>query len=251
MDKTKYILMKKFRKTMKETRKRGRMNSKIYDSELYAPNSNHTDEIYENNIVVLSDDCLTPIRQGEKKYCLLNFANPVNPGGGVTIGAMAQEEGICRNSTLYASLTTKTSREYYHINIAENAKQNNDIFTSWCIYSPYVEIVPDVETNINFSVITSAAPIRSSKNKRTKDEEMKHIFEERIYTILNCAKDHDEKNLILGAYGCGAFRNDPDIVAHVFKEALSHYEFKSVLFAILPTATVGISNLVTFKNVFS
>ncbi len=44
-------------------------------------------------------------KQG-KKVCVLNFASATNPGGGVVNGSSAQEECICRCTTLYPCLNT-------------------------------------------------------------------------------------------------------------------------------------------------
>ena len=38
--------------------------------------------------------------KGENRILVLNLANPVNPGGGVRRGAKAQEEDLCRRSSL-------------------------------------------------------------------------------------------------------------------------------------------------------
>ena len=42
-----------------------------------------------------------------ERVCVHNFASATNPGGGVTKGSSAQEECLCRCSTLYFCLNTK------------------------------------------------------------------------------------------------------------------------------------------------
>ena len=49
-------------------------------------------------------------KERREEILVLNFANPVNPGGGVRRGARAQEEDLCRKSSLLLSLESETAR---------------------------------------------------------------------------------------------------------------------------------------------
>lgn len=57
------------------------------------------------------------LREEESKPILvLNLANPFHPGGGVKNGAKAQEEVLCRKSSLLLSLESRNSEAYYKYN---------------------------------------------------------------------------------------------------------------------------------------
>lgn len=100
-------------------------------------------------------------------------------------------------------------------------------------------------------VITCAAPNKSAAQKyqNVSDEENTRVLRLRIKFVLDIAKNNQVNTLILGAYGCGVFGQDPKEVASIFKEYLenSHKCFKKVIFAI-PEGRDG--NLEFFKSVF-
>lgn len=182
---------------------------------------------------------------------VLNFASSTNPGGGVTKGSAAQEECLCRCSNLYLTLyQEKCIREYYNI----NKKYMSNLGSDAIIYSRNVYVFKDKDYNMlpvkdrfYVDVLTCAAPnLRenprnqynsdASEEKLTlTDEELYNIHVKRARNILNVAVKNEDDYLILGAFGCGAFRNNPEIVAKAYKDVLQDYMycFKVIDFAII------------------
>lgn len=155
-----------------------------------------------------------------KEPLVLNFANPYTPGGGVLNGAKAQEEDLCRRSTLYGSLTSPTAFEFY----SENKDANGCEFTDAAILSPCVEVFRDSDGNFldepfDVAVLTMAAPYMPGLTNR-KPAEIFDLFKSRILGMLHIAIENGYECLVLGAWGCGAFGNDPQLVSLVFFEAL-------------------------------
>ena len=180
-----------------------------------------------------------------KKYgktAVLNFANPVNPGGGVATGAMAQEECLCRSSNLYLSLQSPVAiEEYYNYNMKNT---NGYFFTDRIVYSESITVfksdddIPMILPQndwFNVDVITCAAPYLGN-SKYIDKEILKEVFKHRIKNIFESAIDHEIDVIILGAFGCGAFKNPPEIVAKAFHEVISENNynrvFKFIVFAI-------------------
>ena len=182
---------------------------------------------------------------------VLNFASSTNPGGGVTKGSTAQEECLCRCSNLYLTLyQEKCIREYYNV----NKKYMSNLGSDAIIYSRNIYVFKDknynmlpVEDRFYVDVLTCAAPnlrenprnqynTDASEEKLTlTDEELYNIHVKRARNILNVAVKNEDDYLILGAFGCGAFRNNPEIVAKAYKDVLQDYMycFKVIDFAII------------------
>lgn len=193
------------------------------------------------------------------RAAVLNFANPVTPGGGVQIGAMAQEECLCRSSNLFLCLADESVQEgYYHYH--QNLR--NQFYSDRLIYSKAVtvfkddQIVPQMMAEdewFTVDVITCAAPY-VAKRKYLNLTALKILFKDRIKNIFEAAKDNDVEILILGAFGCGAFKNPPKIVAEAFQEVIreQNYKryFKKIIFAIKPTGT-NCENVSAFSRQFN
>lgn len=171
------------------------------------------------------------------KIAVLNFASAKNPGGGFLGGASAQEESLARSSSLYASLTKdKTMYEY-------NKNQRTFLYSDYMIYSPATMFWFNDEGNtlakeIVVDVITSPAPNKGAMLQHNRTEEIEQIeavFIKRMEYVLQIANQQNIETLILGAWGCGVFRNDPKEVATLFmnviKEKYSN-AFKKIVFAI-------------------
>lgn len=181
------------------------------------------------------------------KVAVLNFASATNPGGGVTKGSNAQEECLCRCSTLYNVLSDSKFDEIFYKPHKEhgNALHNND-----AIYTPNIQIIKSDNYNLLYrpfsvNVITCAAPnLRETpanaynhergEKPNVTDEELFNIHFRRATHILDLAAYHRDETIILGAFGCGAFKNPPEIVAKAYKKAmeLGKFFFKNIEFAV-------------------
>ncbi len=186
---------------------------------------------------------------GKDKVCVLNFASAFNPGGGVTMGASAQEESLCRISTLRSSLKDNEIFEKYY-------KKNRKLITvrkmggeycDDCIYTPDVMVMKSDDENctimpeaewFSVDVISCASPdlrIRPDRKSFTPTRtELAKIHEKRARRILDIAVSENVDVLILGAFGCGAFRNPPEIVSKVYSKVIRDYKyaFKTIEFAV-------------------
>ncbi len=171
---------------------------------------------------------------------VLNFANPVTPGGGAQNGAMAQEECLCRSSNLYVCLTSSPFLDYYQY----NRSLHNHFYSDRIIYTKGVTVfktddeipvlLPE-QDRFQVDVITCAAPYIAGE-KYTNKTVLKSIFKSRIKNIFEVAAENGITTLILGAFGCGAFKNPPELVASAFQEVIAEnkYEkqFDQIVFAI-------------------
>lgn len=177
----------------------------------------------------------------EGRVAVLNFANPVNPGGGVESGAMAQEECLCRSSNLYSCLRANHLYDEYY---GFHSKLNSHFYSDRLIYTRDVTVFKDdspipVKLSrknwFNVDVITCAAPYLGG-SKYTNPTVLKHLFQKRIANIMEAALDNQVDTIILGAFGCGAFRNPAQIVAEAFKSVIEEKQycnkFKNIVFAI-------------------
>jgi len=159
----------------------------------------------------------------------LNFANGIHPGGGFLNGARAQEEFLCRSSALFRTLVDDPMYETHRIRPVPDS-------TSWVIYSPDVPVFrTDGRNNIaepwTLSFFTCAAPVAT----RIGQPASRLLLSERIDRILGLAAALRYETLILGAWGCGAFGNDPITTAIDFRDALAEkYDgrFSKVVFAV-------------------
>jgi uncharacterized protein (TIGR02452 family) len=184
-----------------------------------------------------------------KKTAVLNFASATTPGGGVRKGSSAQEEALCRVSNLYLCLTEPSLWEPFY---QKNRDAKNNIHTDDIIYTPEVFVIKDDDYNdydetdwFRVDVITCAAPnLRevpaNSFNKdegepiMLSDDELYKVHYKRAIKIMEVACANNVEVLILGAFGCGAFRNNPTVVAKAYKDAVKHFRhaFKEIEFAV-------------------
>lgn len=182
----------------------------------------------------------------------LNFASAKNPGGGFLNGAHAQEEGLARSSGLYASL--REAREYYDFHRA----QGDLLYSDHMIYSPDVPVFRDdagrlLDEPYEVAFVTSPAPNRGAIRDPEKAARIPGVLAVRARKVLAVALANGHRRLVLGAWGCGVFRNDPAEVAEAFAAALRDEftdRFEHVVFAVWDTAE-GSPRLVAFQRAFA
>jgi uncharacterized protein (TIGR02452 family) len=198
----------------------------------------------------------------EGRIGVLNFASATKPGGGFINGAQAQEESIARASNLYPSLMTKDAQKFYDLHKAE---RYNPYYTHSMIYSPGVQFFRDEDANwtkpISIEVLTSAAvnagEVRKSNHARQRgadatEKAIVTVMRERMGRILYLFEVNGVKNLVLGSFGTGVFRNEVNVVARLWAELLSDpasrfgRSFDRVFFAIL-----GKQTYVDFSHAFN
>ena len=173
--------------------------------------------------------------EGVTHVAALNFASAKNPGGGFLGNARAQEEDLARCSALYACQLRQ--RAYYDANRAESSM----LYTDHLLYSPEVPFFRDERLELlaapfTVTLLTSPAPNAGEAVRRKEGALVRATLERRAAQILRVAAHHQRTTLILGAWGCGVFRNDPTVVAGVFRELLTSppfaRAFARVVFAI-------------------
>ena len=206
--------------------------------------------------VVESDSLLAGKKLLEEGYnpAVLNFANRQTPGGGVMHGAGAQEENIFRRSNLFMSLY----QFHYHgvdLGIPQRGEQYPMDRNTGGAYTPSVTVFRGLETDgypllehpYSLGIVTVAAMNRPAL--KSPDRIADYLVEpvrEKIRTIYRIALKHGHDAIVLGAWGCGAFKNPPQHIAKLFHEVMEEDEFanrfKKVVFAIVDRKKIDIKD---------
>ena len=162
----------------------------------------------------------TLVSEGKTGIGVLNFASAKNPGGGFLNGANAQEESLAVSSTLYPTLTAH--EEYYR----ENRAHRSMMYLDYAIYSPDVIFFRDggfrlTPAPVKASVLTLPAVNMGQVLLKGEDpEEARRVMRRRMGLALGIFARQQARHLILGAFGCGVFRNDPRDIAAWWSELL-------------------------------
>ncbi|WP_282701672.1 TIGR02452 family protein [Streptomyces sp. CC219B] len=216
------------------------------------PSVPRTDTFFE----VTGESSLEAARRLGTGTAVLNFASARNPGGGYLNGAQAQEEALCRASALYTCLIEV--RAFY-----EHHRAHRDPFyTDRVIHSPAVPVFRDdrgglLDEPCLAGFLTAAAPnagvIRRTAPERAAD--IPRALAARAERVLETAAVHRYRRLVLGAWGCGVFQNDPVVVAGAFRELLADGGrfagvFEHVVFGVLDR-TPGAATRAAFEEAFA
>jgi uncharacterized protein (TIGR02452 family) len=191
--------------------------------------------------------------QFENVLCL-NFASAKNPGGGFLNGSQAQEESLARASGLYAAINPQQTT------YETNRRYRSCLYTDHILYSPKVPVFRDdddrlLESPFRVSMLTVPA-VNAGAVREQEPENIPRIQEtmlRRMEKLLSVAVVHGHGTLVLGAWGCGVFKNDPAQVASWFRYHLIENDtfrsaFETVWFAVPDDGKAG-STFQTFREV--
>lgn len=201
-------------------------NTKLWRTEDFPPSLDLT-KLADETVFEVTDETTL---EAAKRVCredetgnpfVLNFASAKNPGGGFLGGAQAQEESLARSSSLYACLTANF--EMYEF----NRRRDSCLYSDWMIYSPQVPVFRNDDGSLTdkpylVSFMTSPAVNAGVVNRQESKNipQIEKVNRERARKFLWIANRNQHKTLILGAWGCGVFQNDPHEIARMFDELL-------------------------------
>lgn len=233
-------------------------NSKLHSSESLDIIKDTIDlnNNYQTSFSVTNEDSISAIlrlkKEEKKDIMCLNFASAKNPGGGFLNGALAQEESLAVSSALYGCQMNAFDFYTTHRNM------KSCMYTDGMIHSANVPVFRDrngnlISNNITCSFITAAAVNKGVIKLKESNllNNVTEIMDVRIEKMLSLCVKEQHKNLILGAWGCGVFQNDPNIIANLFYKHLQgkfKNQFETVVFAIYSRNETFIE---AFKDVFN
>jgi len=204
--------------------------------------------MFKDIISVINTDSVSAVVEYSKlgKTCVLNMASYKRPGGGVHNGARAQEECLFRCSNLVQVVPTS----FYPLEVNEALYTKEAIFFKDKDYEYMEPVVCDVITiaAINLNENAKYDPVQNVTDYRK-------ITKDKIRLMVSLAAQNKVKNLILGAWGCGVFNNDPTTMAQYFSEVLIgegySVDFDNIVFAIINDHNSVGNNFDIFNNQFN
>ena len=202
---------------------------------------------HDTNIEIENIDCLYAaeelVKQGFNP-CVLNMASFHTPGGGVTRGSAAQEEDIFRRTNIFRSLF-----QFHNVGDLYQVPQREERYpldaNFGAVYSPYVTVFKSGRDNnydtLDEPFVTAVISAAAIKNPPLKDGKLadwvKKTIKNKIRQILSVALENGHDSIVLGAFGCGAYKTPATEMARLFREILLSKDyngkFDKIVFAIL------------------
>lgn len=213
-------------------------------------------DFIEPSIIVLNSDSVSAgnIYSKKGRTCILNMASEKKAGGGVESGEKAQEESLFRCSNLFSTIT----QDYYPLEGEVALYTKNAIFIKDFNYNyiPWFksDVVTVASVNLNGNAKYDEKTDTWIEGLTPKPDDYYETMCNRIRLMCTLAAKRKVKYLILGAWGCGVFKNDPNEVADIFYDVLviEKYQhlFDQVIFAIINDENSVGDNFDIFDDVF-
>lgn len=204
-----------------------------------------------NEFIVQNMDSVSALERYSRygKVCMLNMASYKRPGGGVRNGAATQEECLFRCSNLFETVNKK----HYPLQDDQCIYTRDAVFFKNARYHTIDPITCDVVTIAAINLNKNSK--YDKKNEKwvdgivEKNSNYNWMTRHKMKLMLSLAKQNHVKVMILGAWGCGVFKNDPVDIANLFKEVFEDYEFEAVIFPIINDQNSVGDNYNVFKEV--
>jgi len=199
-------------------------NSEFFPDINLVPKANRTQlfKISENYVNLPTIDCIINLRENNPNSIItaLNFANAFIPGGAYIFGGDAQEESLCRASTLFYTLKKDF---YFH-----NMKRPIPLYRDGMIYSSNVTVFRNhlgdfLEPPIKCDFITSPAVNKNFARFIFSKKKINSVMQNRINKIVSLAISKNSNIIVLGAFGCGVFGNKRDDVLPMIENAVNEF----------------------------
>lgn len=209
----------------------------------------------KTNILICEESTIDAIHRNaiDDNLGVLNFASARHAGGGFLNGAMAQEECLAYCSDLYDTQTRDIGQEYYKNNatVKHHSYYNGMMMTENCFFRDSKFNL--IKNPTSCMVITAPAVNMGMVRKFNEPEKSaKQTMKNRMRNILYLFIYHGCTNIVLGAFGCGVFQNDPNDIAKYWHELLIEEDlkkyFKKITFSILNSRSGD--NITPFKKYF-
>lgn len=194
--------------------------------------------------------------QAGYKPLLLNMANKENPGGSVFDGARAQEETLCRQSDLYIGLKQADAKGYYPITEHGGILLKDVTFFRNDLYEFFGDSFQiDVFASAAYDCDKSHQPVVEKRlvgyDRPENDIDYEIGMKAKMRASFRAAKENGNDALVLSAFGCGAFKNDPKIISQWYKEIIDETEFQSVFKLVVFAIIQNAKNFDAFQACFS
>ncbi|MEU5717042.1 TIGR02452 family protein [Streptomyces sp. NPDC020403] len=239
------------------------LTTALSGTRLYGPEPVHVPVLDTGRVPVVEVTAESSLRAAQRmtgaspgKVAVLNHASARNPGGGYLNGAQAQEEALCRGSALHSTLLR--APEYY----AHHRAERSAFYSDRVIHSPGVPVFRDdrgrlLENPYTAGFLTSPAPNAGVIRRQEPDRahRIPAALASRAERVLEVAAVRGYRRLVLGAWGCGVFRNDPAEVAGAFRALLTDGgrfagHFEQIVFGVLDRSP-GSATRAAFARVFA